>query len=125
MRSLPTTSQDALIRFGNFEVDVRARELRKQGVKIKLQDQPFRILVTLLRNPGEVVTREDLRKELWQADTFVDFEHSLNAGVKRLRDALGESADTPVFVETLARRGYRFLAPVEKLGGTEPLTPIT
>ncbi len=118
--AVPDESPDHLIRFGLFEVDVRARELRKQGAKIKLQEQPFRVLVALLRNPGEVVTREELRQELWPADTFVDFEHSLNAAVKRLRDALGESADTPVYVETLARRGYRFIAPVEAVANDEP-----
>jgi DNA-binding response OmpR family regulator len=80
------------VRFGAFEVDLRAGELRKNGIKIKLQEQPFRVLVTLLEHAGDVVTREELRRELWPTDTFVDFEHGLNAAVKRLRDALGESA---------------------------------
>jgi DNA-binding winged helix-turn-helix (wHTH) protein len=87
-----------------------------------LQEQPFRVLVTLLEHAGNVVTREGLRRELWPTDTFVDFEHGLNAAVKQLRDALGESAEKPRFVETLARRGYRFIAPVDK-PGAPPLAP--
>jgi TolB-like protein/DNA-binding winged helix-turn-helix (wHTH) protein/Tfp pilus assembly protein PilF len=100
------------IRFSVFEADLKTGELRKNGVKIKLQQQPFQVLSVLLRNPGQIVTREDLRQELWPNDTFVDFDHSLNAAIARLRDALGESADRPVFVETLARRGYRFNPPL-------------
>jgi len=100
------------IRFGVFEVDLRSGELRRSGVKVKLQGQPFQVLLTLLERPGEPITREELRLRLWPADTFVDFEHSLNAAIKRLRDALGDSAEKPVFIETLPRRGYRFLAPV-------------
>src|SRR5690242_245836 len=105
-----------LQRFGVFEYDPGAGELRKQGMKLKLQGQPIEILALLLEHPGEVVTRKELQKSLWPSDTFVDFEHSLNAAVKRLRDALDDSADTPRYIETLARRGYRFLAPVELLG---------
>jgi len=97
------------VRFGLFEVDLRAGELRKNGVKIKLQEQPFRILVSPLRQPSQVVTREELRRELWPSDTFVDFDHSLNAAVKRLRDALDDSAENPRFIETLPRHGYRFI----------------
>ena len=109
-------STDAPTRhFGLFELDLRAGELRRQGRKIKLQDQPFQVLAQLLEKPGEIVTREELRGRLWPADTFVDFDHSLNAAIRRLRDALGDSAENPTFVETIARRGYRFLAPV-KLG---------
>jgi DNA-binding winged helix-turn-helix (wHTH) protein/Tol biopolymer transport system component len=100
------------IRFSVFELDLKAGELRRDGSKIRLQEQPFQILVSLLQRPGEVVTREELRSKLWPADIFVDFDHSLNAAVRRLRDALGDSADTPHFVETVARRGYRFIAPV-------------
>jgi Tol biopolymer transport system component/DNA-binding winged helix-turn-helix (wHTH) protein len=100
------------VRFGSFEADLRAGELRRNGSKVRLQEQPFQILTMLLEDPGEIVTREDLRKRLWPADTFVDFDHGLNAAVKRLRDALGDSAENPRFVETLARRGYRFVAPV-------------
>src|SRR5437763_13163772 len=99
-------------RFGVFELDRRAGELRRQGRKVKLQEQPFQLLLQLLEKPGEVVTREELRNRLWPADTFVDFDHSLNAAIRRLRDALGDSAENPTFVETVARRGYRFLAPV-------------
>lgn len=99
-------------RFGVFELDLRAGELRRQGMKIKLQEQPFQVLTQLLEKPGEVVTREELQTQLWPADTFVDFDHSLNAAIRRLRDALGDSAENPTFVETVARRGYRFLAPV-------------
>jgi len=99
-------------RFGVFELDLRAGELRRNGVKIKLQEQPFQVLALLLEYPGEVVTREEVRKRLWPADTFVDFDHSLNAAIRRLRDALGDSAENPTFVETVARRGYRFLAPL-------------
>jgi DNA-binding winged helix-turn-helix (wHTH) protein/Tol biopolymer transport system component len=95
-----------------FEVDLRAGELRRNGLKVKLQEQPFQVLAQLLERPGEVVTRDDLRNRLWPADTFVDFDHSLNAAIKRLRDALSDSAENPTFVETVARRGYRFLAPV-------------
>ena len=100
-------------KFGTFEVDLRARELRKGGIRIRLQDQPFEILAMMLDRPGEVVTREELSQRLWPSGTFVDFEHSLNAAVKRLRAALGDEADNPRFVETLHRRGYRFIAPVE------------
>ena len=105
-----------MIQFGVFEVDQRAGELRRNGARVKLQEQPFQILALLLERPGEVVTREELQTRLWPADTFVDFDHSLNAAVRRLRDALGDSAENPRFVETVARRGYRFLAPVRGLG---------
>ena len=101
-----------IIRFGGFEVNLHSGELHKQGQKVKLQEQPYQVLVALLQRPGELVTREELRTSLWPADTFVDFDHSLNAAVKRLRDALGDSADAPVFVETLARRGYRFIGAI-------------
>ena len=109
----PLSELPRVLRFGLFEVDLRARELRRSGVKLKLQEQPFEVLSLLLERPGEVVTREELRDRLWPADTFVDFDHSVNAAIKRLRDALGDSADNPRFVETLARRGYRFIAHVE------------
>ena len=102
-------------RFGVFEVDLRAGELRRNGIKVKLQDQPLQVLAALLDQPGEIVTREELRNRLWPADTFVDFDHSLNAAIRRLRDALGDSAENPTFVETVARRGYRFLAPVTEV----------
>jgi|SRR5579872_2924309 len=100
------------VRFGIFEFDLRAGELRKQGRRIRLEGQPVQVLAKLLEQPGELVTREELRKDLWSADTFVNFEQSLNAAVKRLRHALGDAPGNPRFVETLARRGYRFIAPV-------------
>jgi len=113
--------ETATIRFGIFEVDRRSGELRRNGVRVKLQEQPFQILLTLLERPGEVVTREELRSRLWAEDTYVDFDHSLNAAVRRLRDALADSAENPRFVETVARRGYRFLAPVN--GAATAVTP--
>src|SRR5437879_651471 len=106
----------AILRFGVFEVDVRSGELRKQGVRIKLQEQPFHVLTVLLQRPGEVVTREELRSENWSADTFVDFDNSLNTAINKLREALGDSADNPRFIETLPRRGYRFITPVTNEG---------
>jgi Tol biopolymer transport system component/DNA-binding winged helix-turn-helix (wHTH) protein len=103
---------NGVVKFGIYEVNPRLAELRRNGVKVKLQEQPFQVLTLLLEKPGEVVSRDDLQKRLWPSDTFVDFDHSLNAAVRRLRDALGDSADNPRFIETLARRGYRFVAPV-------------
>src|SRR5882762_11107656 len=100
------------ILFGAFELDLRTGELRKHGIKIKLQEQPLQILQQLLEHPGEVVTREDLQKRIWPADTFVDFDHGLYSAVQRLRDALSDTAETPRYVETLPRRGYRFIAAV-------------
>lgn len=101
------------IRFGVFEVDLHTGELRKQGLKIKLRDQPFQILLLLLAHPGEVISRDELQKQLWPANTFVDFERGLNKAVNHLRDALGDSAESPRFIETLPKRGYRFIAPVD------------
>jgi DNA-binding winged helix-turn-helix (wHTH) protein/TolB-like protein len=101
------------VRFADFEVDLRAGQLRKQGHKLRLQEQPFRLLTVLLESAGEVVTREELRGRLWPADTFVDFDHRLAAAVSKLRDALADSAENPRFVETIGRRGYRFMFPVE------------
>jgi len=101
------------VRFGLFELDVRAGELRKRGVKIPLQGLPVQILTILLENPGHVVTRDELRTRLWPADTFVDFDHSLHNAIARLREALGENANSPRFVETLPRRGYRFIGPLD------------
>ena len=109
----PPASPVRVIRFGSFEADLAAGELRKNGRKVRLQEQPFQLLALLLEQPGEVVTREMLRQKLWPADTFVDFDHSLNTAVKKVREALGDSASSPVYVETLARRGYRFLPTVE------------
>ena len=104
-----------LLRFGVFEVDLQAHELRKGGLKIKIHEQPFQILAALLEHPGEIVTREEIRQKLWAADTFVDFDHGLNTAVNKLREALGDSADSPRFIETAPRRGYRFLGPIESL----------
>jgi len=101
------------VRFGSFEIDEKAGELRKDGVKIRLQEQPFQILQILLERPGEVVTREDLRKRVWPSDTFVDFDHGINNAIKRLREALGDTAEIPHFIETLPRRGYRFIAAID------------
>jgi TolB-like protein/DNA-binding winged helix-turn-helix (wHTH) protein/Flp pilus assembly protein TadD len=108
------------LRFGVFELDLRAGELRKHGLRVRLQEQPFQILVMLLDHPGEVVTREELQKKLWPADTFVDFDHGLNKAINKIREALGDSAESPRFVETVARRGYRFLVEV-KLTDAAPL----
>ena len=106
-----------VVRFGVFDVDMQAGELRKTGLRVKLQQQPFQVLVVLLERPGEVVTREELRQRLWPADTFVDFDLSLNSALKKLRYALGDVADSPTFIETIPRRGYRFIAAVR------PVTP--
>ncbi|HWY22302.1 MAG TPA: winged helix-turn-helix domain-containing protein [Candidatus Acidoferrum sp.] len=102
-----------IVRFGVFELDLAAGELRKNGAKLRLQEQPFQVLALLLERAGEVVTREELRLKLWPADTFVDFDHSLNTAVNKLREVLGDSASSPRYIETLARRGYRFIAPVQ------------
>src|SRR5579863_7403815 len=101
-----------ILQFGLFELDLQGRELRKSGIRIKLQDQPFEILVMLLERPGEIISREDLQKRLWPADTFVDFDLSLNSAVKKLRQALNDDSDNPRFIETLYRRGYRFVGPL-------------
>src|SRR5450432_707837 len=101
------------VRFDVFEVDLRAGELRKHGIKIRLQEQPFLILQTLLETPGQIVTSEELQTKIWPGDTFVDFDHGLHAAVNRLRQALGDAADKPRFVETVSRRGYRFIGQVQ------------
>jgi TolB-like protein/DNA-binding winged helix-turn-helix (wHTH) protein/Tfp pilus assembly protein PilF len=116
-------SVDSSVRFGVFQLDLRTRELRKAGARISLPEQPFQVLEALLDRPGDLVTREELRQRLWPGETFVDFEHGLNAAVRRLRDALGDSADTPRFVETLPRRGYRFIAPVIAPSVADALAP--
>src|SRR5215469_9250998 len=113
------TRPSATLRFGVFEVDLRAGELRRQGKRIKVQEQPFRVLTVLLQRPGEVVTREELRNQNWPPDTFVDFDNSLNTAINKLREALGDSADGPRFIETLPRRGYRFLATVTGPDGVD------
>ena len=113
-----TQSRPRLVRFGAFEADVRTGELRKDGVKLKFSGQPFQVLAILLERPGDVVTREELQKRLWP-DTFVDVERNLNTAVNKIREVLGDSAESPRFVETLPRRGYRFVAPVEHCRVTE------
>ena len=118
----------SLVRFGGFELDRDAGELRKHGLKIRLADQPFQILLLLLERPGRVVTREELKKKLWESDTFVDFDRGLNKAVNRLRDVLGDSADHPRFIETLPKRGYRFIASVENsplVAGSTEADPST
>ncbi|MGA2696089.1 MAG: winged helix-turn-helix domain-containing protein [Terriglobales bacterium] len=114
--SMPQASQPGspLLRFGVFEIDAAAGEMRKQGVRIKLQEQPFQVLVMLVETPGIVLSREEIRARLWGDDTFVDFDQSLNTAVNKIREALGDSATNPRYIETLARKGYRFLAPVER-----------
>jgi Tol biopolymer transport system component/DNA-binding winged helix-turn-helix (wHTH) protein len=112
-RDTPADPSAGIIRFGAFEVDLQTGELKRRGLRVKLQEQPFQVLVALLERPGKLVTRDELRERLWPSDTFVDFDHSLNATIKRLRDALDESAQAPIFIETMARRGYRFVAPVQ------------
>src|SRR6516164_4019993 len=109
----PLASDSKIVRFGVFHVDLRSGELYKAGLKVKLQQQPLQVLAILLERPNDVVTREELRAKLWPTDTFVDFEHSLNTAVRKLRDALGDGADNPIFIETIPRKGYRFIAPFE------------
>jgi cholera toxin transcriptional activator len=116
MSAAPHDSVKTLLQFGVFEVDLTAGELRKNGVKVKLQEQPFQILAMLLEKPRKIVGRDEIRQRLWSADTFVDFDHSLNSAVNKVREALGDSASNPHYVETLARKGYRFLAPVTRVG---------
>jgi DNA-binding winged helix-turn-helix (wHTH) protein len=106
-------------RFGAFEADAATGELRRQGIRIKLNAQPFQMLLMLLERPGELLSREEISRELWPDGTFVDYEHGVNAAVNRIREALGDKASNPRFVETLARRGYRFAAPVERIADSE------
>jgi DNA-binding winged helix-turn-helix (wHTH) protein len=111
-------------RFGVFELDLTAGELRKSGVKLRLQGQPFQVLALLVERAGDVVTREELRQKLWPSDTFVDFDHSLNTAINKVREALGDSAASPRYVETLARRGYRLIAPVQGGGLSGDASPV-
>jgi len=108
-----------LYRFGTFEADAATGELRRQGIRIKLNAQPFQVLLLLLERPGELLTREEISRELWPDGTFVDYEHGVNSAVNRIREALGDKASNPRFVVTLARRGYRFVAPVERIDLSE------
>src|SRR5580658_11367700 len=102
-------------RFGIFEVDATTGELRRQGLRVKLNTQPFQVLLMLLERPGQLLTREEISRELWPDGTFVDYEHGVNSAVNRIREALGDTAASPRYLETLARRGYRFIAPVERI----------
>jgi len=113
------------IRFGVFEIDLRAGELKKRGIRIRLQGQPFLLLITLLKAQGEIVTREELRHTLWPEDTFVDFDHSLGSAANKLREALGDSATNPRFIETVPRRGYRFIAPFEAVAEVETAPTVS
>jgi cholera toxin transcriptional activator len=110
-------NQKRLAQFGPYHADLRTGELRKHGIRLRLQEQPFQVLAMLLSNPGELVTREQLQKRLWPADTFVDFDHGLNTAINKLREVLSDSSATPKYIETLPRRGYRFLAAVEFVNG--------
>jgi len=126
----PAATPRRIVRFGVYELKRDTGELRKGGLKIKLQDQPFQVLAMLVERPGELITREELLNRLWPSGTFVDFDHGLNVAVKKLRQALGDTAENPRFVETLSRRGYRFVAPVENVptdseDGSEGLPPGT
>src|SRR5262245_16560999 len=111
----PSTLPSRTVRFGVFEVDFEAGLLCKNGQQVKLQEQPLQVLAMLLERPGQIVTREELQQRLWSSDTLVDFDHGRNKAINKSRQALGDSADNPRFVQTLARKGYRFIAPVEKL----------
>src|SRR5580658_9608246 len=110
---MESTARTRKTRFGAFEVDLRAGEVYKHDIRLKLQDQPFQVLAVLLEHPGDVVTREELHQRLWSSDTFIDFDTGLNSAIKKLRDALSDSAEEPRYIETLPRRGYRFVAHVE------------
>lgn len=117
--TVPDSQFPATVRFDDFEIDLQSGELRKEGRRVKIQEQPFRVLSFLVQRAGQVVTREEFRERLWPADTFVDFDHGLNSAVARLREALGDSAEKPRFVETIAKRGYRFVGPLETISPAE------
>ena len=122
----PSVQSRRVYRFGLFEADANSGELLRRGTRVKLQDQPFRLLLILLRHAGEVVSRDQLRQQLWPSDTYVEFDGSLNNTLKKLRSALGDSPDNPSFIETIPKRGYRFIAPVavESLGAESATLPI-
>jgi DNA-binding winged helix-turn-helix (wHTH) protein len=110
---VPISPTENTVRFGLFELDLRTRQLTKNGARVRLPQQPMQILSMLLERPGEIVTREELRRLLWRSDVFVDFDHGLNKSIQKLRDALGDSAASPLYIETIPRTGYRFIAPVD------------
>ena len=129
-RSVTPSSPSQTFRFGDFELDLDPAELRRAGRQVRLQPQPMKLLAFFLRTPGTVVTREDIRGELWPDGTFVDFDQAVNFAIKQVRDALGDSAEKPLYLQTLPRRGYRFIAPVEggaagKGGNDHPREPGT
>jgi len=115
-------SSPRLVRFGVFELDLKTGELRKKGVRVRLQEQPFQVLAMLVQRPGDLVTRDELRARLWQDSVFVDFDQGLNRAVTKIRNALGDSAESPRFIETLERRGYRFMASIEALEAPNAIT---
>jgi len=126
MPTEPSTERDRVFRFGPFELSEREGELRKSGVRIKLQEQPFRVLIELAANPGKLVSREDLRQKLWPVDTFVDFDVGLNSAIRKLRQALNDHADNPRYIETLAKRGYKFVAPVaDSAASSQPISNVS
>src|ERR1044071_2689996 len=114
-------TEQSAIRFGDFELEFKSGELRREGTPVKLQPQPLKVLALLIANAGQLVTREEIQRAVWAGETFVDFEHGLNFCIKQIRAALGDNAQAPRYVETLPRRGYRFIAPVEKLSPTPQL----
>src|SRR5258708_581281 len=116
----PSSPNSQCIAFDRFEADLLSGELRKDGRRVRLQAQPFQLLALLLEHPGEVVTREEVCRNLWKTDTFVDFDHSLGTAINKIREVLGDSADHPRFVETLPRRGYRFIGKIEASNGAPP-----
>src|SRR5579863_1164914 len=123
--SLPISSK-RLLRVGLFVIDLDSCEIHKNGRKLRLQDQPFRVLAMLLDRPGEIVTREELQSTVWSADTYVDFDEGLNTAIRKLRVAFDDSAENPRFIQTVPRRGYRFIAPVEATAGVDsPETPVS
>jgi DNA-binding winged helix-turn-helix (wHTH) protein len=125
VKSVSFETARRLFRFGVFELDARTGELRKRGVKLKLQGKPLQVLVALLERPGQIVTRDELRRRLWPSDVFVDFDSGLNTAANRLRLALGDSAESPRYIETLPRIGYRFIAPLHaaEVSTDRPLKP--
>jgi TolB-like protein/DNA-binding winged helix-turn-helix (wHTH) protein len=118
-----TAPKPEVVQFGVLELDLKARELRKRGIRVKLQEQPFQVLAVLIEHAGQVVTKEEFRQRIWPSDTFVDFDHGLHSAITRLREGLGDSAESPRFIETLPRRGYRFIAPVNELGEAVAIGP--
>src|SRR6202035_900931 len=122
--SMQQKTERRIVRFGSFEADLREARLSKGGIRIRLQEQPFQILVLLLERPGQVVTREEICQKLWSNDTFVEFDDALNTAVRKLRAALNDSADNPRFLETVPRRGYRFVAPVSSMPELQTAVPI-